>query len=530
MARTRILKPKDDDTGWATTHLYAVEWCEELCSPVFLSKWETDQLSWVPLLALGNDLTDAVLWANKLLHAYTIQTTSEVTNDKIYGDKLAITVKDLFKYYDSNSKKSTIIGKVITHPFVWNYKAVDLINLKLDRTVNNMRVISEECDKFEKLPAERKTIPPRDGSDKKRAERYKQDNGLIVKASSKGKESVRQNKASHIRQILADAGITGTSDVRSGKKRGRPPGSDAGGAKGSGAGGASGSGHPAAKRSRGISVMKVTPEKTSEAKHQLRLDEYQLRLDEYQLRHLSGWTQLPGKPPLGWNDLRQNMQKWTPAQASKRLAELRAARDQRMKKTAKEHQEKMQKSLARAAPLQQDGAEIYEEEEEEKEGDAEEEEEKEGDEEEEEQGDGEGDGYGEDVGDGYDEGDGEGDGEDVGDGEGDGEEGDGDGEGEDKEAAAAVEGTPELDGTASARKPLAKTPASAGAAAATKIDIANISEKDFKGLTVNQMKAICAANNIKFGSDDLKIQFVNKMKALRKKKREEAVSADFLVA
>jgi hypothetical protein len=57
------------------------------------------------------------------------------------------------------------------------------------------------------------------------------------------------------------------------------------------------------------------------------------------------------------------------------------------------------------------------------------------------------------------------------------------------------------------------------------VNVVDMSNKDLERLTVGQMKAICTEHKIKFSADDLKSQFVTKMKGLRIVLREGAKAA-----
>ena len=270
----------DDGDGWATTKLYAIRWSSLLNCPTFLAEWDTTQVSWIPLLALGSDIADATLWANRLLYVFPPHAASAGADSLLYKSKQHLTVADLFSFFNVEANKSTVLGKVEQHAFVWDFDAADLNRLKFTQSVENGKLIGSECRKFAQLSDSDRRIPQRDWASKQRAKAYMKANKLVV--SGKGKSA--GSYATFCDEILA------ATTTKSGAKRGRPP---------------SAAKAPAsAERGRPASLR---------------------RLEEYELRHLRGVVQPGGKPPDGFAELKQQISKWTPGQRSKRLAELEAA-------------------------------------------------------------------------------------------------------------------------------------------------------------------------------------------------------------
>ena len=226
-------------------------------SPAFLCLWETGELSWIPLLALGSDLIDACFWANRLLFSNPVKTLSSGTNSLLYPPgREHLTVADLFSFYQAPANKDTVIGVIRDNKFIWNFPAANLKGFIFPGMSVEMQALALECRRFAKLPDAERSIPQRDHESKQRAQRYMKDNGLITNPSSKGKEPALYAK--RLDEILA-----------------------------------------AAAPSRGRSASATATRAVTAVNADKEVDQ-QLRLNAYQIRFLRRESQPAGKAPAQW--------------------------------------------------------------------------------------------------------------------------------------------------------------------------------------------------------------------------------------
>ena len=413
---------KDPALDWGVSKLHAVAWSQKLSSLELQCTWETNQISWIPLLALGSDLADAVLWANRLLNDFPLKAQSLAVHNELYqrGALSRLTVLDLLQFYRSVNSEEAIIGDVVGGAHVWDYNVADLIDFRLSNpfSASTLAAVAEECSAFLALPAAEKSMKQRPFNLKQRALKYMKDNGISAAAAGKGKAAALYPKRCDL--ILKAAAMAKAAAKA-----------------------------PAAAAPKAVAVPKAAEEAVD------------ARLTAYQLRWLRGEAQPSGKAPAGWKELIASMAKWTPAMKSKKIAEIVASQTKRIAQRLKATEatssssseppppKRTRVSPAPPPPASQQGA------------------------------------------------------------------------------------TPSL-GPTPAKKPAAKTPASKAKATPSGAAKAVLApDTDVAAMTIKQLQSICKEHKLPFSADDLKVQYVNRVKNLQRQlaaAAEEDPAAAFLAA
>ena len=220
--------------SWAISEIHAVCFVESLNSVAFLSTWSTTQGGWVPLMALGSEVSDSVLWANRLLYDSRLELASKL-KAVLCGKKGYMTVDDLFEFYYESVKAAENRTITLGNPgqkfmHVYDMPASDMAAFKLTITPATRAIINASCAEFNSKEETFRHVLPRPAKEKAKDAAYMKAHGIVVDLKGKKAPTLL---AKHPRAIL-----------------GEKVEKDAGGAGGSGAGGSGAGGSSAKKRGR----------------------------------------------------------------------------------------------------------------------------------------------------------------------------------------------------------------------------------------------------------------------------------------
>jgi len=186
-----------EDDAWTITKVFAVGLSGALSQSVFLIEWSSGQVSWAPLLLLAQDYQACIQVANTLLAASDI---------KIDGN--APTVYQCMQHFkiDPNAFLGSV-DKKFEHVYDFDRAALISVRIPFKDQEKSIKTLKIECDKFSKLPAEKKKVAFVDQDERQRIAAYlKAEN---IRFTRKPKDLV--NTPRHISDILGEPAAAGAA-------------------------------------------------------------------------------------------------------------------------------------------------------------------------------------------------------------------------------------------------------------------------------------------------------------------------------